>query len=328
MPIDWSRFAEIITAGKHFLLTSHMRPDCDALGSELGMAGVLEALGKQVTIVNGQPTPPHLAFLDAKCRIYALGEDIDRSDLESVDVLMVLDTSAWVQLGPMQEILRATSAKKLVLDHHVSEDNLGAQMFKDPDAESTGRLVVEAAEALGVPLSQPIAEPLLAAIATDTGWFRFSSVTGATHRAVAKLLDAGARPQELYTSLYEQDTFPRLLLRGRTMSAAASEEKGRLIYSQVTIEDFAETGTQRSDTEDIINMLFSVAGTEVAIMFIDQDDDNVKASLRSRGRIDVRAVAEEFGGGGHRAAAGVMLKGPMERAKSVVVDAVRKAMRQ
>ena len=117
MTINWQRFSEVVNNHQSFLLTSHIRPDCDALGSELGMAGILESLGKDVEIVNGQATPPNLAFIDPQKKISVLGEDRTVEDLADVDVLMVLDTSAWIQLGPMGDVVRTTRAKKFILDH-------------------------------------------------------------------------------------------------------------------------------------------------------------------------------------------------------------------
>ena len=130
------------------------------------------------------------------------------------DCLMVLDTSAWAQLGEMGDVIRASSAKKIVLDHHISSDDLGAEVFRNVKAEATGRLVQEAARELGVPLTPEIAMPLFAAIATDTGWYRFASTTGDTFRFGGALVDAGARPDEIYNTIYEQDTLARVQLRG------------------------------------------------------------------------------------------------------------------
>src|SRR5438067_490895 len=110
MPIHWPRFTELVHSHDRFLLTSHIRPDCDALGSELGMAGLLDALGKQVTIVNAQQTPPNLAFIDRTGRLKTFGIDVQPHELDSCEVLMVLDTSAWAQLGTMAEVVRATRA--------------------------------------------------------------------------------------------------------------------------------------------------------------------------------------------------------------------------
>ena len=146
MTVDWPAFVVFVNSHQSFILTSHIRPDCDALGSELGMANILRALGKKVRIVNGQATPPNLAFIDPEEEILVIGEDVTADDLADADALLVLDTSAWAQLGPMGDIVRTTNADKGVLDHHVGEDDLGAQLFKNTTAEAAGRLVVEAAE--------------------------------------------------------------------------------------------------------------------------------------------------------------------------------------
>src|SRR5262245_4821360 len=112
MPINWPRFVELVRSNQRFLLTSHVRPDCDALGSELGMAGILESLGKQVWIVNAQETPPNLRFIDPQRKLKTLGKDISVDQAAAVDVLVGLDTSAWAQLAGMGDVIRATGAKK------------------------------------------------------------------------------------------------------------------------------------------------------------------------------------------------------------------------
>jgi bifunctional oligoribonuclease and PAP phosphatase NrnA len=327
--INWPAFVEIIRSNKRFLLTSHIRPDCDALGSELGMCGVLEALGKQVLIVNGQATPPNLQFIDPKQKLKAIGVDIQPKDLvETIDVLMVLDTSAWAQLGPMSEVLKTTRAKKIVLDHHVSEDDLGAEQFKNVKAEATGRLVVEAAEQLGVKLTAEIAMPLFAALATDTGWFRFGSTTSYTLQCAAKLVDAGADPAAIYKDLYEQETLARLKLRGTILARTQVELDGRLAHTACLKDDFAATGALPSDTEDVINLTLGIKGTEVAVILVEQAEGGFKISFRSRTpQVDCSKLAETFGGGGHKAAAGAFLKDPWPEAQRKVLDVVRAAMR-
>ncbi len=327
MTIDWAKFAEIIYGHNKFLLTSHIRPDCDALGSELGMAGVLEALGKDVLIVNGQETPPNLAFIDPERKIKALGTDVSADDLADIEVLMILDTSAWAQLGPMSDVIRSTAARKIVVDHHVSEDKLEAEPFKDTTAEATGRLVQDAARHLDVRLTPEIATSLFAAIATDTGWFRFPSVSSGTYRAIAELLDAGASPPKIYGDLYEQDTIGRVRLRGLILARVESELDGRLVYTHVLKEDFDQSGALPSDTEDVINMTLAIAGTQFAVIVVEQQTGGCKISFRSRCHVECNRVAELFGGGGHRAAAGAFIQETMEVAKAQVLDAVRSAMR-
>lgn len=327
MSINWPRFVEVVRARQRFVLVSHIRPDCDALGSELGMAGILDALGKQVRIVNGQSTPPNYHFIDPHKRIKAINVDVQPADLADAELLMVLDTSAWAQLGPMADVLRASKAQKIVLDHHVSSDDLGAEQFKDVQAEATGRLVLQAAQQLGVKLTPEISTPLFAAIATDTGWFRFASTTGDTYRAAGALVDRGARPNEIYNSLYEQDTLARLNLTGRILTRAKAELDGRLIITSVPQDDFKATGALPPDTEDIINLTLNVRGTQVAVILVEQPGGDVKVSFRSRSQVDCSKIAELFGGGGHKAAAGAFVKGPLAEAQAKVLDAVRAAMR-
>ncbi len=327
MSIHWPRFTEFVHSHDRFLLTSHIRPDCDALGSELGMAGVLDALGKDVLIVNAQKTPPNLEFIDPDRRLKALGVDVQPHDLEACEVVIILDTSAWAQLGTMADVVRSTHAHKLVVDHHLGEDDMGAELFKNPQAEATGRLVLEIARHLGVRLTPEIAKPLFAAIATDTGWFRFGSTTGTTFRCGGELVDAGVTPSEVFAQLYEQDTLPRLQLRGRILARTQTELDGRLAHTAALKEDFEATGALASDTEDVINMTLAVAGTEMAVIFVEQPSGGFKLSFRSRApKVDCNAVARIFGGGGHKAAAGAFINAPWPLAQAKVLDVVRNAM--
>jgi phosphoesterase RecJ-like protein len=326
MSIDWTRFAEVVRGHQRFLLVSHIRPDCDALGSELGMAGVLEAIGKNVRIVNGHATPPNLAFIDPAQRIGVIGQTVQPAELADRELLMVLDTSAWAQLGPMSDFIRSFTGKKVVVDHHVSSDDLAAEEFKNTSAEATGRLVVEAAEALGVKLTPAMAMPLFAAVATDTGWFRFSSASAGTYRVAAKLIDAGADPAAIYNALYEQDTLGRMKLRGTILARIEVELGGRLAHTHVLKGDFQATGSLPSDTEDVVNYALAIRGTQFAVIFVEQSGGGFKISFRSRCAADCSKLAEQFGGGGHKAAAGAFVAGPLATVQPLVLDAVRRAL--
>ncbi len=327
MSINWPAFIDIVNSHETFLLTSHIRPDCDALGSELGMAQVLEALGKDVRIVNGQPTPPNLAFIDPTNRIRTIHRETKLDELDDVEVLMILDTSAWAQLGPMGEVIRETKAKKIVVDHHVSEDDLGAEPFKNTTAEATGRLVVEAAEQLGVELTAEMATPIYAAIATDTGWYRFNSTTSYTYQVAAKLVDAGANPSWIFRELYERNTLGRLKLRGEVLARIELDLAGRLAHTFILKDDFERLGALPSDTEDLVNMALEIDGTEVAVIMVEQLGGGFKLSFRSRSDVDCSKVAANFGGGGHKAAAGAFIKGSFDVIQPQVLDVVRDAMR-
>ena len=326
MNINWPAFTADIRAAKDIVLTSHVRPDADALGSELGMARVLDTLGKRVRIVNGQATPPNLAFLDLEKRIQVIGQDVQSAELKDADLLMVLDTSAWAQLGPMGDVIKSLTCKKIVLDHHVGEDDLGATWYKNTSAEAAGRLVVEAAEQLGVSLTPEMAMPLFAAVATDTGWFRFGSANGYTYQIGTKLIDAGAKPAEIYKQLYEQETIGRVRLRGVILSRIELELAGRLAHTYALKEDFARLGALPSDTEDVINMALAIKGTEFAVIFVEQLAGGFKISFRSRSDVNCNTLAQQFGGGGHKAAAGAFVQGTLAEAQDQVLGAVRESL--
>ena len=162
MRLDWASLLDILRSCSRVVLTSHVRPDCDALGSELGMAGILQAIGKDVRIVNAQATPANLKWIDPRGMIESLAEKVRPADLADRDLFIVLDTSAWAQLGAMADVAKAMREKVLVVDHHVSEDDLSDRWFKDTSAEATARIVYEIGLRLKVPLTERIATPLYA----------------------------------------------------------------------------------------------------------------------------------------------------------------------
>ena len=324
--IPWPRFVEIVQAHRRFVLTTHVRPDGDALGSELAMAAILDALGKDVLLCNDFSVPPSLQFLDAGRRHRQLGVDVSVEQLGDREVLVILDTTAWAQLGAMADVVKNTTALKVVIDHHVSHDDLGAELFKDAEAEATGRLVIDAADQLGVPVGREIAEPAFVALTTDTGWFRFSSTTAGTLRLAARLVEAGAIPDRLYKELYENNSHARLQLIGRALVHTQTELDGRLIYTWLDQTDFDATGALPSDSEDIINETLAVGGTQAAVILVEQPKGGFKISLRSRCEVDCSKIAERFGGGGHKKAAGAFLNEPLDAAREKILNAVRAAM--
>lgn len=307
MPLEWSPLMELLRAGTRFLITSHVRPDCDALGSELGLAGILESLGKQVTILNADVTPSNIAFIDPNSKIKTLGVDFAPDTIPEHDCFIVVDTSAWVQLGEMADVMKASGATKIVIDHHVSSDDLNAIEFKDVQCEATGRLIAELADVADVALTAEISIPLLAALMTDTGWLRFPSVNSGSYEIAAKLIAGGANPSWLYGQLYEQQSLPQIVLRGIVATRMLATNDQQVVHSYVLNSDFAETGADRTATENCVNEGLRVQQTETTFFLVEQAKGGFKASFRSRGKVDCSQVAEHFGGGGHKAAAGAFL---------------------
>src|SRR3954454_13219695 len=191
MSIDWTPLADLIETHDRFLVTAHVRPDGDALGSEVGMAGFLRQKGKDVRVVNSSRTPPRYDYLDPGGTLFEhFGTDVRPADLADREVVVILDLSAWSQLGDMAGWGRRFQGPRVVIDHHVSQDDLGAIFLKDTSAEATGTLVARAIHALGGTFTREVSTGLLTAIAMDTGWFRHSNTRPETLRIVADLLEA------------------------------------------------------------------------------------------------------------------------------------------
>jgi phosphoesterase RecJ-like protein len=323
MPLDWAPFVDLVRRHHRFLLTTHIRPDPDGLGSMLGLAEVLEGQGKEVQMLIASLYPPRYVFMDPGRRIGRFEPPGD--SWRGAEVVVVLDTGTWNQLGDFGPFLRELNAVKVVIDHHLTQDDLGALRFVDPTAEATGRLVYEIAGALGAPLTPSAAQSLFLALATDTGWFRHANTTPATFALAAALQAAGARPTEGYDLLYEQNTMGRLRLIGVVLGRLRLEHGGRVAWTEIRRDDYAATGATPQDSEELINYTRSVAGVEVGLLLMEQPRGGVKISFRSRS-VNVASVAEGFGGGGHRLAAGATLPTSLDDARARVLAAISAAL--
>ena len=326
MPLDWTPFVELVRRHQRFLLTTHVRPDGDGLGSMLALADVLEAppLRKTVRMTVASMFPPRYDFLDPHRRIRRF--EPPGEVYRDADAVIVLDTGTWNQLGEFGNFLRTLPVEKLVIDHHLTQDDLGAVRLVDTTAEATGRLIFEAITALGGPIPASAAHALFVAVAMDTGWFRHSNTTPPTYALAAELVRAGARPTDAYRSLFEQNTLGRLKLMGLVLSRLLVTHGGRVAHTEIRRDDYAATGALPQDSEDLVNYTLSLAGVEVGLFFMEQPRGGVKVSFRSRERIDVARLAERFGGGGHRLASGAILETNLDEARSRVLAAVGSAL--
>ena len=322
--MDWTLLKTVIDENESFLISSHVRPDADALGSELGMRAILLAMGKKVSIVNASAPPANLQFMNPPGVILKLNDTVTKATIPQHDVIIIVDTSAWQQLGSMSDFIQASPARRVVIDHHVSSDDLNALELKDVASAATGELICEIGEEFGVTFDAEVANWLYAAIATDTGWFRFPSTSARTMKIAARLMDCGAIPHYVYNLVHEQSSLARVRLGGRVLARTQIEAEGRLAWIYADTRDLAETGAVPSDTEGLVNVCLTVGGAEAAFVAVELQTGQIKFSLRSRVPHDVAAVAEQFGGGGHKLASGATLPGPLlpavDRMKSAFLN--------
>jgi phosphoesterase RecJ-like protein len=320
MPLDWTPFVDLVRRSRRLLLTTHVRPDGDGLGSMLALSEMLQTLGKEAALAVASSIPPRYAFLDPAGKVQRFETPTDAH--RTVDAIVVMDTGTWNQLGDIGPFLRSLNVPKLVIDHHVTQDDLGAVRLVDTSAEATGRLTWEAIAALGLTPTPSAASALFVALAMDTGWFRHNNTTPATMVLAGRLIECGAKPTELYEALFERNSLGRLKLTGLVLSRMQVTPDGLVAYTELRREDYDATGATPQDTEDLVNYPRSVAGAEVGLFFMEQPRGGVKVSFRSRSRVDVAKVAEGFGGGGHRLASGAVLNTTLDEARRRVLDAV------
>jgi len=303
--IDFILLQKLFNEHNSFLLTTHVNPDADAIGSEIAIYLILKNLGKKISIVNFNETPYNLAFLDKENLIEQYNSSKHDPVINSVDAIICIDFNRADRTVKMEKVLVESSNTKIILDHHQDPDNFANYFFVDTLCSATGEIVYNFIKNTNiVKLSYEIVYPLYAAIMTDTGSFRFERTTPGLHRMIAEMLEFGVVPGEVYNKIYDECKFSKTKLLGRTLdSMQLAGKKQNVGYMVLSQKDFEETGAVESDTDGFVNFALSVENVTIGILFLELKD-GFKMSFRSKGQIPVNKLAEAYGGGGHINAAG------------------------
>jgi len=321
---DHAAFAAVLARAKLYVLVTHVNPDGDAIGSQVGLGRYLQSMGFEVRIVNQDETPHDLRFLEFDGP-YAEAYDPSRHDglLDAADAVLLLDNSAPDRLGRMEAPVRARTAKTFCIDHHPTRGTPWAGNVIDTSASATAILVYELVRARGGAPDRAAAEALYAGLATDTGFFRFNSTSPRAFRVAAELLEAGADPTRCFREVYERNTLAYTRLLGRALASVSLGDDGAVASAGITLAMIDACGAQGVDTSEFTTPLLAIDGVSVAILFRELPGGKVKVSLRSKGELDVSQMAAEFGGGGHRNASGIVMPGRFEEiVEKVTVRAV------
>jgi phosphoesterase RecJ-like protein len=302
------QFKRVVEQCTAFVLTTHVSPDCDGLGSELALAEFLAGRGKTVSIINHSATPPPYEFLDPRGLIRQYTAAQHSTLLQGADAIIVMDTNQPERLGEMEGPVLSAKAKKVVIDHHLDAHPFASLYLLDDTAAATGEILFTLLEGLGARISATAAHALYIAIMTDTGSFRFPKTDADLHRIVATLIDRGADPVLAYQQVYEQDSPQRVRLLGMVLASLTMAHGGKLAYLTVTSDMLRETGTDESDIERFVPYTLRIGGVQIGLMFTDLGDW-VKVSFRSKGEIPINNLAREYGGNGHKNAAGARIHG-------------------
>jgi len=306
--IDFKKLLEIINYNNSFLLTTHVNPDADAIGSEIALYQILKELKKEVNIVNHSATPYNLKFLDSDKLIEKYDENKHIKFLFETDVLVALDFNKSDRLVSMQTAYRESNKLKICIDHHQDPEDFADHFFTGSDYAATGHILYDlVAKTKLVKMNREIAYPIYAAIMTDTGSFRFERTNSELHRIIADLLDYGIQPSEVYDNLYDESKMSKIKLLGRCLNSLQIIDGGKIGYMILTQQDFNELNAIESDTENFVNFILSVEGVKLGLLFIELKN-GFKVSFRSKGNLPVNKLAAEFGGGGHINASGARFR--------------------
>ena len=316
--LDAAGVARLIREAESVLVFYHVSPDGDCIGSTLGMVHGLRKLGKRVHGVKVDPIPRIYDFMPGLDSFLVPWDEVEGE----WDLALVLDCGDEERVGAAQPVVH--KAKRSVnIDHHITNTAFGDFHYLDFTAAATGELVYLILRELGVTFDFNVATCLYGAIAADTGGFKYDNSAPRTFRIAADLVEAGARPYEVASSIWENETMARLALLSQALSTLQVDPGGQVAWISVTREMLERTGASDEDVEGLVNYARKVTGVEVGLLFREAPDGKIRVGLRSRNTVDVGAIAKSFGGGGHARAAGCGLATDIEQARIKVLSAVR-----
>jgi phosphoesterase RecJ-like protein len=310
---------EALRGAQSVLLTMHRGPDGDALGSALALACVLREMGRKATVYNPDELPYNFRFLCGASEVVkSLPPDA------AFDVTIATDAGSFERLGP--DVPKPPRRGVFVnLDHHMTTEPFGDVNYVDPAAASVGILAYKIIRGLGQPLSKDAAECIYASILADTGSFRYSSTDPECLRIAAELIEAGVEPWEMTVRVYEMQPLARMRLLAEVLGTL--EVHGKLATITITNDMMARTKSELDLTDGFINYARSVDGVEVAASFREPEGGGPwRISFRSRGKVNVAAIAQKFGGGGHHNAAGCSIEGDEGAVRARIAEEIERAL--
>ena len=311
---------EAIKKHNKFLITAHINPEGDSLGSQLGMKALVESLGKTAIIVDNDAVPDHYKFLPgAKDVSNKLDAGMD------FEAAIVLDCPTLKRIGKVRDLI-AKGKFIINVDHHISNEKFGDINWVDPNASSAGEMVYKIFKEMGIKLTKETALVLYIAILTDTGSFNYDNTSSVTHEIAGELLGYGIDPASVSESVYERRSIADIKFLGRVLSTIKVNKSGDVAYLEITDKMLRETGADLVKSEGFVNYARSIDKVRVAIIFKEDANGKVNVSFRSKGDVDVNKIASSFNGGGHVKASGCVIEGSLAEAEKKVLDKVEEVL--
>lgn len=316
---SFEQIGEVLRNHQSFVLMSHVRPDGDAIGSQLALGYALMAAGKSVRLINEDGLPDNLTFLAGSERI----EQPPSAPLD-VEVAIALDTAVKSRLG--ERSLHAASQAKIWLniDHHVSNPRYGDLNLIDSSSPATGQILYQLITALGLPIPAESRDAIYVAVSTDTGSFQYPSTTAETYDMAADLIRRGLDVGTINSNTYDSHPYRRVELMRALLNTLELSADGQVASWEMRDQTRIDLDLRPEDSEGLIDIIRAIRGVRLAVFFEELPDGKIRVSMRSKERsLDVCKIAMQFGGGGHALAAGIRMSGPLEEAKPLVLEAIR-----
>ena len=314
---DLDRLVSHIQSGRRFFVASHQRPDGDAIGSSVAMALALRRLSKDAQVVMEAPAPHYLQPFPAVDEILITAQVHD-----AVDGAIIMECSALSRTG----VAGLERSPVLNIDHHVGNSGYGTINWLDESAAACTEMVFTLIERLGVPLTADIATHIYLGLLTDTGSFHFSHISARSFEIARRCVEAGVDPQWVARTHYDSSTLGRVRIFGHVVNGMRLTDSGRVALLTVTDADLAASGATLEDTEGIINFPLTVKDIQAVAFFKQADNGQWRVSMRSKGRIDVGAIARAYGGGGHNNASGCTVSGPLPQQQGQFLSQLEQAV--
>jgi phosphoesterase RecJ-like protein len=318
--------AEYLRTHDDYAIISHDGPDADGLGAAYALALALSALGKRAVAAVPDRLPPKFGFIDRRGLFKSLAEEGSLGFPASEATAIIVDTHDMGYLGERSSALVASARRALVIDHHEPRMEAGERELLDPSASSSCELVYYLSVALGAELPLDAAEAIFAGIVYDTGSFSYPKTGERTFACALELVRRGVVPYELHNRMYESSSPGVLILQKAVVSSLELAAEGRVAFQSLRREDLAASGASYEDAEDLVNIPLQDRLVEVSVLFKENLEGRLRCSLRSKGAINVARIAQSFGGGGHKTAAGFTCASPLARAKADVLQSIAQSM--
>jgi len=319
---NMDRVIKVLKEKKRFLLTAHVDPEGDSMGSQLALFYILKEMGKEAVLVDQDKVPCNIKFLP--------GADMVSNEIPDnffPEVVVVLDCPVLERIGNVREYLK--EGQLIVnVDHHISNEYYGDINWVESGVSSVGEMLFLLAEKMGVRINEEMAKAMYTAIVTDTGMFKYTNTSKQTHRVAGELVATGINPKNMFSEIFEKKSIHSLKLLGKVLNTLQVENEGTIAHISVTKQMYKDVGGDSVSTEEFIGFPRSIKGVEVALFFKESTEipGRINVSFRSSGKVDVNAIAGCFGGGGHAEASGCIFNCSIEEAREQVVAEAKKAL--